>query len=63
MPAYAKDRRKYCGKSSIAASETATVSAEKRTVRPAVRRVVPTAVNGSAPADSSSRKRRTMKRA
>lgn len=55
MPAYAKDRRKYCGKSIMAASDTATVRAENSTVRPAVRSVVPTAVSGSAPVDSSSR--------
>lgn len=55
IPAYAKERRKYCGKTSIAASETATVRAEKSTVRPAVRRVVRTAVYASAPVASSSR--------
>lgn len=47
----------------MAASEAATVSAEKSTVRPAVRSVVATAGSFSAPWASSSRKRRTMNRA
>lgn len=63
MPAYANDRGKYCSKTNIDASDTATVSAEKRTVRPAVRSVVATAAWGPAPAAGSSRWRRTMNRA
>ncbi len=38
-------------------------SAEKTTVRPAVRTVTAVAVAGSAPSASSARKRRTMSRA
>ena len=62
MPAKANDRRKYSGKTSRAASDTATVKALKATVRPAVSTVRTTAACGSRPLRSSSRNRETMKR-
>ena len=43
MPAYAKERRKYCGNTSSAERDTATVRPEKITVRPAVRTLLTTA--------------------
>lgn len=61
-PAYANERRKYSGKTSSAASASATVRPEYSTVRPAVRTVVVTAAAVSAPPASSSRNRLTMNR-
>ena len=59
-PAMAKVRRKYCGKKLSASMTTATVSAEKNTVRPAVITVVKTESSTLLPVARSSRKRFTI---
>ena len=58
-PAIPIERAKPSGKTVSVASATATVAAEKATVRPAVAIVARTAARGSAPPASSSRKRVT----
>ena len=59
MPPKPIERRKTCGNSSSDASETATVSPENSTVRPAVAIVRAIASGVERPAPSSSRNRLT----
>ncbi len=60
IPPYPIDLRNTCGNTSSPASDTATVTAENATVRPAVRNVLVTAVCTSSPRPISSRNRLTM---